>query len=290
GNRIALVDLQADNVLRVEARCATSRSGEGLHRFVDPADGAVYLYAQAFLDDAQRMLACFDQPDLKAVFRLTVDAPQDWTVIGNTRGQRDGGRWTFAPTEPISTYLFTVAAGPYAGVQRWHGTPGDGGVELGLWCRRSLAEHLLTQTETAELFGVTAAALTLQQELFGRAYPFGDSYDQLFVPEFNAGAMENPGAVTFSEQFVFRVRVTEGQRRRRAMVVAHELSHMWFGNLVTLRWWDDVWLNESFAELMGFLTVDRATAFRDTWVDFCTSRKAWGYRATGCVVGSASAR
>ncbi|HVM26076.1 MAG TPA: aminopeptidase N, partial [Mycobacteriales bacterium] len=281
GNRIALVDLQADNVLRVEARCATSRSGEGLHRFVDPADGAVYLYAQAFLDDAQRMLACFDQPDLKAVFRLTVDAPQDWTVIGNTRGQRDGGRWTFAPTEPISTYLFTVAAGPYAGVQRWHGTPGDGGVELGLWCRRSLAEHLLTQTETAELFGVTAAALTLQQELFGRAYPFGDSYDQLFVPEFNAGAMENPGAVTFSEQFVFRARVTEGQRRRRAMVVAHELSHMWFGNLVTLRWWDDVWLNESFAELMGFLTVDRATAFRDTWVDFCTSRKAWGYRADG---------
>ena len=275
GNRIPLLDLAADNVLTVRARCATSRSGEGLHRFVDPADGAVYLYAQAFLDDAQRMFACFDQPDLKAVFRLTVDAPEQWTVIANTRGERDGGRWTFAPTERISTYLFTVAAGPWAGVQRQHG-----GLQLGLWCRRSLAPHLVDDpAEADELFTVTEQALGLQEQLFGRPYPFGDTYDQLFVPEFNAGAMENPGAVTFAEQFVFRSRVTEGKRRQRAMVVAHELSHMWFGNLVTMRWWDDLWLNESFAELMGFLTVDRATRFEDTWVDFCTTRKAWGYRA-----------
>ena len=274
GSRIALPDLAAENVLRVVARCRTSRSGEGLHRFVDPADGAVYLYAQSFLDDCQRLLACFDQPDLKAVFRLTVDAPEHWAVVGNARGTRDGGRWTFAPTERISTYLFTVAAGPYVGVHRWHD-----GVELGLWCRRSMSEHLMTDRETDELFEVTGAALDLQQRLFGRTYPFGDTYDQLFVPEFNPGAMENPGAVTFSEQFVARGRMTEGRRRTRAMVVAHELSHMWFGNLVTMRWWDDLWLNESFAELMGYLTVDRTGRFDDVWVDFCTSRKSWGYRA-----------
>jgi aminopeptidase N len=288
GPRIALEHLEADNVLRVRARCSTSRSGEGLHRFVDPADGAVYLYAQAFLDDAQRMFACFDQPDLKAEFRLVVDAPHDWQVVGNTRSSRDGDRWTFTPTERIATYLFTVAAGPYAGWQRWRGTPGDGGVELGLWCRQSLAPHL----DPDELFEVTEQAMDLQERLFDSPYPFGDTYDQLFVPEFNAGAMENPGAVTFREAFVFRSRTTQGRRRSRATVVAHELSHMWFGNLVTMRWWDDLWLNESFAELMGCLTVDRATRFEDTWVDFCAGRKAWGYRAdalptTHPVAGSA---
>ncbi|HWG93752.1 MAG TPA: aminopeptidase N [Mycobacteriales bacterium] len=274
GGRIRLDDLAADNVLRVVARCATSRSGEGLHRFVDPADGEVYLYAQAFLDDCQRMLACFDQPDLKAVFRLVVDAPASWSVVGNARGTREGDRWTFAPTERISTYLFTVAAGPYASRRQWHGD-----VELGLWCRQSMAPHLLTDEEAGELFEVTAQAFDLQEQLFGRRYPFGDTYDQLFVPEFNAGAMENPGAVTFTEQLVFRGRATQARRRTRAMVVAHELSHMWFGNLVTMRWWDDLWLNESFAELLGYLTTDRATRFAQTWVDFCTSRKAWGYRA-----------
>jgi aminopeptidase N len=175
----------------------------------------------------------------------------------------------------ISSYLFTVAAGRYAGWRRWRGTPGEGGVELGLWCRQSLAGHL----DPDELFEVTEQAMDLQERLFGSRYPFGDTYDSLFVPEFNAGAMENPGAVTFSEQFVFRSRPTEARRRTRAMVVAHELSHMWFGNLVTMRWWDDLWLNESFAELMGFLTVDRASRFRGTWADFCASRKSWGYRA-----------
>jgi aminopeptidase N len=287
GNRIALDDLADENVLRVVATCSTSRSGEGLHRFVDPADGAVYLYAQAFLDDCQRLFACFDQPDLKAVLRLTVDAPPGWTVVANTRGTRDGDRWAFEETARLSTYLFTVAAGPYAGLRSWHGD-----VELGLWCRQSLAEHLLTDAESGELLEVTGQAMDLQQSLFGRRYPFGDTYDQLFVPEFNAGAMENPGAVTFTEQLVFRGRATQARRRTRAMVVAHELSHMWFGDLVTMRWWDDLWLNESFAELMGYLTVDRATRFEQTWVDFCTSRKAWGYRAdalptTHPVAGSA---
>ena len=273
GNRLALPDLRADNELTVRACCAYSRTGEGLHRFVDPADGEVYLYAQSFLDDAQRIFACFDQPDLKATFRLTVDARPDWTVIGNTRGeQQPPGRWTFSSTERISTYLFTVAAGP------WHSARADyDSVELGLHCRRSLAPHL--DADADELFELTRQCLDFQQEAFGRRYPFGDTYDQLFVPEFNAGAMENPGAVTFSEDFVFRSRVTDDKRRRRAMVLAHEMSHMWFGDLVTMRWWDDLWLNESFAELMGFLTVDRATRFDGAWVDFSTSRKAWGYRA-----------
>jgi aminopeptidase N len=272
GNRLVLTDLQADNLLTVRARCAYSRTGEGLHRFVDPADGEVYLYAQSFLDDAQRIFACFDQPDLKASVALSVDAPPQWTVVGNARGSRTGDRWQFAPTERISTYLFTVAAGP------WHSVSGaHDGIDLGLHCRRSLAPHL--DADAAELLEVTAQCLDFQQDRFGRRYPFGDTYDQLFVPEFNAGAMENPGAVTFSEMFVFRSRTTDDKRRQRAMVVAHEMAHMWFGDLVTMRWWDDLWLNESFAELMGYLTVDRATRFEETWVDFSTSRKAWGYRA-----------
>ena len=270
GNRLVLGDLLADNELQVTARCAYSRSGEGLHRFVDPADGRVYLYAQSFLDDCQRMFACFDQPDLKAVFTLAVTAPDDWTVVGNARGSRDGSRWTFAPTERISTYLFHLSAGPWHSAHEAHD-----GIDLGLYCRQSLADHL----EPDELFEVTKQCLDFQQRMFGRRYPFGDTYDQLFVPEFNAGAMENPGAVTFRDDLLFRSRVTESRRRTRAMVVAHEMSHMWFGDLVTMRWWDDLWLNESFAECMGFLTVDRATRFGGAWVDFCTSRKAWGYRA-----------
>ena len=244
GNRLHLTDLQAHNLLTVRARCTFSRTGEGLHRFVDPADGATYLYAQSFLDDAQRIFACFDQPDLKATFSLSVDAPQDWTVVANGRCTRSGGRWEFATTERMSTYLFTVAAGP------WHTVTGShDGIDLGLHCRRSLAEHL--DADAAELFEVTAQCFDFQHERFGRRYPFGDTYDQLFVPEFNAGAMENPGAVTFSEMFVFRSRTTDDKRRQRAMVVAHEMSHMWFGDLVTMRWWDDLWLNESFAELHG---------------------------------------
>ncbi len=272
GNRLALTDLAADNRLTVTARCAYSRTGEGLHRFCDPADGLVYLWAMSFLDDAQRMFACFDQPDLKATIGLAVEVPPGWTVVGNTRGVRSGSRWTFVPTERISTYLFTVAAGP------WHSVHREvDGRRLGLHGRRSLAPHL--DADADELFEVTEQCFGLQEGLFGRAYPFGDTYDQLFVPEFNHGAMENPGAVTFSEDFIFRSRVTDGERRKRAMVVAHEMAHMWFGDLVTMRWWDDLWLNESFAELMGFLTVDRATRHEGTWVDFSATRKAWGYRA-----------
>jgi aminopeptidase N len=272
GNRLALSELSGDHVLTVRGRYAYSRTGEGLHRAVDPADGLVYLWAMSFLDDAQRIFACFDQPDLKATIRLTVDAPAGCTVVANTRGRRHGDRWTFEPTEPMATYGFTVAVGP------WHSVHAeDGGVRLGLHCRRSLAPYL--DADAAELFEVTRQLFELQQSAYGRSYPFGDTYDQLFVPDFNHGAMENPGAVTFTEDFVFRSRVTDDQRRKRAMVVAHEMAHMWFGNLVTMRWWDDLWLNESFAELMGYLTADRATRFEGMWADFSATRKVWGYRA-----------
>jgi aminopeptidase N len=271
GNRMALPDLAADNEVRVVASCAYTKTGEGLHRFVDPSDGAVYLYAMAFLDDAQRFYACFDQPDLKAVFRLTVLAPPAWRVLSNMRGEQDGGRWSFAETPPISTYHLTLAAGDWVGEQVRYD-----GLELGVWCRRSLQPHL----EAEELFDITRRAFAFQQAQFGSRYMFGDTYDQVFCPEFNAGAMENPGMVTYSDElFLFPSRVTEGSRRLRAQVMSHEMAHMWFGNQVTMRWWDDIWLNESFAELMGVLTVDEATPYDGVWADFCLGRKAWGYRA-----------
>ncbi len=275
GNRIALRDLAASEVVRVTARCSYSRTGEGLQRSVDPADGRVYLYSQAFLDEAQRMLACFDQPDLKAVLRLTVEAPPEWTVLATMRATvTDHGSWrthAFAETPPLPSYLFAVAAGPWHGVHLDHD-----GIELGAWCRQSVAEHF----DADEILELTARSLDLQQQLFGCRYPFGDTYDQVFVPDFNGGAMENPGMVTFSEElYVFSSRVTHGKRRQRGQVIAHELAHMWFGNLVTMRWWDDLWLNESFAELLGVLTVDRALPYDGAWDDFGLGRKAWGYRA-----------
>ncbi len=271
GNRLPLRGLSAGrHELEVRAVADYSVTGEGLHRAIDPADGAVYLYQQSFLDDAQRTFVCFDQPDLKAPITLTVQAPPDWVVGANTRPSRDGAGWVFASTEPISTYLFTLAAGPYHVERARHG-----GIELGLWCRQSMRDHL----DADDLFTVTRQSFDLQQELFGRPYPFGDSYDQVFVPGFNAGAMENAGMVTFTDDFLFRSKVTLDRRRLRATVVAHEMAHMWFGDLVTMRWWDDLWLNESFAELLGTLTVDEATGLPGSWAAFSVGRKAWGYSA-----------
>ena len=272
GNRLPLTGLGGEHEVVVEAVCAYTRTGEGLHRFVDPADDAVYVYANAFLDDAQRFFACFDQPDLKASFRLSVRAPEGHVVRSNSRGELVDGVHVFAQTARLSTYLLTLAAGP------WHG-------EHAL-ARRHRAGRLVPRVHgrltwrPTSCSSITAQCFDQQQQAFGSRYPFGDTYDQVFVPEFNAGAMENPGMVTFNDEtFLFRSRTTEGNRRLRAQVIAHEMAHMWFGDLVTMRWWDGVWLNESFAEFMGLHTIEATTRFHGAWADFCLGRKAWGYRA-----------
>ncbi|MET8112339.1 aminopeptidase N [Streptomyces prasinus] len=273
GNRLPLKDLTpGEHELHIDAAMHYSRTGEGMHRFTDPADGETYTYTQLFLDDVQRVFAAFDQPDLKAAFDLTVTAPHTWTVLANGTTEHLGdGRWKAATTPLISTYLVAVAAGPWHSVRTEHR-----GLPFGLHCRRSLAPHLDADAE--ELLDITRACFDRYHEKFTQPYPF-DSYDQAFVPEFNAGAMENPGLVTFRDEFVFRSAVTDTQRQTRAMVIAHEMAHMWFGDLVTLTWWDDIWLNESFAEYMGYQTTAEATRFTDTWTDFGVTRKPWGYDA-----------
>jgi aminopeptidase N len=273
GNRLPLTGLAPGaHELRVDAAMRYSHTGEGMHRFTDPADGEVYVYTQLFLDDVQRVYASFDQPDLKAVFDVGVRAPEGWSVLANGRTEHLGdGRWKAATTPLLSTYLVAVAAGP------WHSVRTEyRGLPFGLHCRRSLAPHL--DADAGELLEITRACFDRYHEKFDEPYPF-DSYDQAFVPEFNAGAMENPGLVTFRDEFVFRSAVTVTERQMRGVVIAHEMAHMWFGDLVTLRWWDDIWLNESFAEYMGYQTLVEATRFKDTWVDFGVTRKAWGYDA-----------
>ncbi|MFD9501675.1 aminopeptidase N [Streptomyces sp. NPDC060035] len=272
-NRYPLDRLTAGpHELRIDATMRYSRTGEGMHRFTDPADGETYVYTQLFMEDVQRVFAAFDQPDLKSVFDITVTAPEDWTVLGNgTAHQATRGRWTIAATPPISTYLVAVAAGPWHSVTTEHA-----GLPFGIHCRRSLAPHL--DADADEILSLTRDCYDRYHEKFDEPYPF-DSYDQAFVPEFNAGAMENPGLVTFRDDFIYRSAVTDTERQTRAMVIAHEMAHMWFGDLVTLTWWDDIWLNESFAEYMGYQTLTEATRFTDTWVDFGVARKGWGYDA-----------
>ncbi len=236
GNRLALSALitgDAGNELVVEAEMAYTNTGDGLHRFVDPADGEVYLYGGSFLDESEKVFASFDQPDLKAPFTLTVRAPEGWLVAANgAEVSREDGLWTFARTQPLATYFFSMIAGPYHLVTGEHD-----GIALGVYCRRSLAGDL--DKDAAEILDITARCLDRFHELFEIRYPFG-KYDQAFVPEFNAGAMENPGLVTFRDDYVFRSAVTDSERELRATVIAHEMAHMWFGDLVTMRWWDDL--------------------------------------------------
>ncbi len=270
--RLPLTGLDGDNRLVVEAVMAYRNDGEGLHRSVDPADGRHYTYAMSFLDAAPCIFACFDQPDLKAPYTVHVRAPRDWVVVGNGRAEQvEPGQWELATTEPLSTYFVTLVAGPYHVVRDEHD-----GIPLGLEARASLARHL--DREAEEILTVTKQCFDELHRLFGVRYPFGD-YHQAFVPEFNAGAMENPGCVTFRDPLVFTSKVTRAQRTNRATTIAHEMAHQWFGDLVTPRWWDDLWLNESFAEYMGNRVAHDATEFTGAHVDTAFGRKRWGLQA-----------
>ncbi|TDD74115.1 aminopeptidase N [Actinomadura rubrisoli] len=272
--RIPLPGLAAENELRVVADCAYSRSGEGLHRFVDPVDQSVYLYTQFETADAHRMYTCFDQPDLKATFQLDVTAPADWEVITNEAAETgENGEWHFLPTPEVSTYITALVAGPYHVVRDEYRREDGTVIPLGVFCRASLAEHL----DADAIVDVTRQGFAYFEEVFGRPYPFA-KYDQLFVPEFNAGAMENAGCVTFLEDYVFRSRVTDAAYERRAETILHEMAHMWFGDLVTMRWWDDLWLNESFATYMSVLCQAEATKWTGSWTTFANLMKAWAYR------------
>ncbi|WP_129338493.1 aminopeptidase N [Cellulomonas endophytica] len=288
--RIRLDDLAEDNTLLVVAECDYMHTGEGLHRFVDPVDDEVYLYSQFEVADSRRVFAVFEQPDLKATFAFTVTAPAHWVVVSNypqvgapepveggvnANGGRDEGTavWRFETTPRLSSYVTAVVAGPY---HAEHGelTSSDGRtVPLGVYCRRSLAEHL----DTDEILDVTRAGFAFYEERFDHPYPFA-KYDQLFVPEFNAGAMENAGAVTFLESYVFRSKVPDATVERRATTILHELAHMWFGDLVTMRWWDDLWLNESFAEYASTLAAAEVTRWTSSWTTFSSLEKSWAYR------------
>ncbi|GGU17299.1 aminopeptidase N [Streptomyces violascens] len=296
GSRIALDGLAEDNVLVVDAQCAYSRTGEGMHRFVDPEDGEVYLYTQYEPADSRRVFANFEQPDLKAPFVFEVRAPEGWTVWSNGAGgqvtegarealpnkggdgRREGGVWRFAPTEPISTYITCVVAGPYHYVTDSYTRTFDDGhkleIPLGAMCRKGLARHF----DADDIFLITKQGLDFFHENFDFPYPFG-KYDQAFVPEYNLGAMENPGLVTFREEYIYRGKVTQAAYERRANVILHEMAHMWFGDLVTMVWWDDLWLKESFADFMGSFSQAEATRFTNSWVTFANNRKAWAYRA-----------
>jgi len=278
GSRILLEDLAADNELIVDAQCAYSRTGEGLHRFVDPEDGEVYLYTQYEPADSRRVFANFEQPDLKAPFRFEVRVPEGWTVWGNGVGELADGVWRFAQTKPISTYITCVVAGPYHYVtDTYERVLDDGGrleIPLGALCRKGLAPHF----DADDVFLVTKQGLDFFHDHFDYPYPFG-KYDQAFVPEYNLGAMENPGLVTFREEFIFRGKVTRASYEGRANVILHEMAHMWFGDLVTMEWWDDLWLKESFADFMGAFALVGSTRFEDGWITFANRRKAWAYRA-----------
>ncbi|MBO1902910.1 aminopeptidase N [Leucobacter weissii] len=282
-SRIALPELAAENVLTVVSDQEYTNTGEGLHRFVDPADGEVYLYSQFEVPDSRRVFAVFEQPDLKASFRFTVTAPARWQIISNQptpeaepAGERDGEAiavWRFAPTPVISSYITALIAGPYRAV-RSELTSSDGRtIPLGVFCRASLGEHL----DADYIFEKTRQGFAFFEREFEVPYPF-DKYDQVFAPEYNMGAMENAGAVTFTEAYVFRSQVTDAMRERRVITILHELAHMWFGNLVTMRWWNDLWLNESFAEYMSTLATAEATEWTDCWTTFVASEKSWAYR------------
>lgn len=277
-SRIELDALAASNTLTVDARLPYSRTGEGLHRFVDPADGRVYLYSQFEVPDARRVYAAFEQPDLKASFTFHVTAPDTWVVVSNSPtpepipGAHGSATWHFSPTDRISTYITAVIAGEYHSTfDTYDGIGGE--ISLGHYCRQSLVEHL----DLDELLEITKQGFEFFESTFAVPYPFG-KYDQLYVPEYNMGAMENAGAVTFRDEYLPRSRQVHSFYENRANTILHEMAHMWFGNLVTMRWWNDLWLNESFAEWASHYAMEKATKYAGVWTGFTNSRKNWAYR------------
>ncbi|MEW1797682.1 aminopeptidase N [Streptomyces niveus] len=275
-SRIRLPHLrEGANELTVVADCEYTNTGEGLHRFVDPVDQQAYLYTQFEVPDARRVFANFEQPDLKATFRFTVTAPEGWTVVSNSpTPEPEGTVWRFEPTPRISTYITALIVGPYHSVHSTYEKDGRS-VPLAVYCRPSLAEYL----DADAIFEVTRLGFDWFQEKFDYAYPFA-KYDQLFVPEFNAGAMENAGAVTIRDQYLFRSKVTDAAYEMRAETILHELAHMWFGDLVTMEWWNDLWLNESFATYTSMACLAHAPGSRwpQAWTTFANSMKTWAYR------------
>jgi aminopeptidase N len=278
-SRIALDGLVAENELVVDADCEYTNTGEGLHRFVDPVDGEAYLYTQFEVPDSRRVFTVFEQPDLKAEFTFTVTAPAAWKVVSNSptpepREVGDGvAEWSFPATPRISSYITALIAGPYESTFS-ELTSADGRVvPLGVYARKSLWQYL----DADYVFDKTRQGFSYYEEKFGFPYPFA-KYDQLFVPEFNAGAMENAGAVTFTETYVFRSKVTDAVKERRVVTILHELAHMWFGDLVTMKWWNDLWLNESFAEWASTIATAEATEWEAAWTTFNAMEKTWAYR------------
>lgn len=277
--RIQLPNLQANNKLVVVADMHYMNTGEGLHRFVDPVDNEVYLYTQFEVPDSRRVFAVFEQPDLKATFEFSVTAPSYWKLVSNSPTpepvavSESSSRWDFAPTPRISSYITALIAGPYTEVRSELTSSSGRVIPLGVFCRESLAEYL----DADYIFDKTREGFEFFEAQFGVPYPF-EKYDQLFVPEFNAGAMENAGAVTFTESYVFRAKVTDAIKERRVVTILHELAHMWFGDLVTMRWWNDLWLNESFAEYASTLATAEATEWHGAWTTFTALEKSWAYR------------
>ena len=277
-NRIALDSLGESNTLTVVARCAYSRTGEGLHRFVDPVDNKVYLYTQFEVPDARRVYTTFEQPDLKATFEFHITAPSHWAVVSNSATPEPEALsdsvsvWHFAPTKRMSTYITALIAGEYESLHDSYRGKFDQ-IDLGIYFRSSLAEFV----DADDLFLITKQGFEFFEDAFDMAYPFG-KYDQLFVPEYNMGAMENAGAVTFRDEMIFRSRQTVAAYEQRANTILHEMAHMWFGDLVTMKWWDDLWLNESFAEWAAHHSSVKATRFTQAWTGFTNSRKNWAYR------------
>ncbi|WP_029145397.1 aminopeptidase N [Microbacterium luticocti] len=278
-SRIALDGLAAQNELVVDADCLYTNTGEGLHRFVDPVDGEVYLYSQFEVPDSRRMFAVFEQPDLKAAFQFTVTAPAQWKVVSNAPTPEpvpagDGtATWTFPRTQRISSYITALIAGPYEATFSELTSASGRVIPLGVYARKSLWQHM----DADYIFDITRAGFAYYEQKFDCPYPF-EKYDQLFVPEFNAGAMENAGAVTFTETYVFRSKVTDAVKERRVVTILHELAHMWFGDLVTMKWWNDLWLNESFAEWASTIATAEATEWTGAWTTFNAMEKSWAYR------------